>query len=153
MTSQRRWDEYFIAITDVVRKKSKDPSTKIGAVIVGPDKQIVSTGFNGFPRGIDETDSVRWERPVKYQFVEHAERNAVYNAARTGVSLMGCTLYLVGMGPPTVPCIECAKAIIQVGIVRVCGKACKPVPDTWADDFTFAAALLKEAGVEYAELT
>ena len=68
------WDSYFISIADTVRSKSKDTSSKIGAVIVGPEKQIISTGFNGFPRGIDEvTDMSRWERPVKYQFVEHAE--------------------------------------------------------------------------------
>jgi dCMP deaminase len=152
MTSQQRWDQYFIDIANAVRTKSKDPSTTIGAVIVGQENQIVSTGFNGFPRFIDETDSSRWERPIKYAFVEHAERNSIYNAARTGVSLMGCTLYLVGMGPPSVPCTECAKAIIQAGIVRVCGKAYKPMPDAWSDDFAFSEALLAEAGVVYEEM-
>ncbi len=155
-TDQQRqhiWDNYFLDIAEVVRGKSKDPSTKCGAVIVGQDKQIVSTGFNGFPRGIDEVDPQRWERPVKYQFVEHAERNAIYNAARTGVLLAGCTLYLVGFGPPTVPCVECAKAIIQSGITRVCGRAYKAVPETWVDNYDFAAALLKEADVECVELS
>lgn len=146
------WDTYFIAIADVVRTKSKDPSSKIGAVIIGQHKQIVSTGFNGFPRGVDETDATRWERPIKYQYVEHAERNAIYNAARTGVSLSGCTLYLVGMGPPTVPCVECAKAIIQAGIVRVVGQAFREVPAHWEEDFAFAQALLREAGVEFTEM-
>lgn len=144
---QRVWDTYFIDIADAVRRKSKDTSTQVGAVIVGHDKQIVSTGFNGFPRGIDETDPARWERPIKYQYVEHAERNAIYNAARTGVSLTGCTLYLVGMGPPCVPCTECAKAVIQSGITRVVGKAYKPLPESWNDDLEFASALMKEAGV------
>lgn len=155
-TDQQRqlvWDNYFLDIAEVVRKKSKDPSTKCGAVIVGRDKQIVSTGFNGFPRGIDEDDPSRWERPVKYQFVEHAERNAIYNAARTGVSLAGCTVYLVGLGPPTLPCVECAKAIIQSGIKRVCGRAYKTMPESWADDFRFSGALLREADVWCAELS
>ena len=147
---QQIWDNYFLEIADVVRRKSKDTSTKCGAVIVGPDNQIVTTGFNGFPRGIKESDPKRWKRPIKYQFVEHAERNAIYNAARFGVALSGCTLYLVGMGSP---CTECAKAIIQSGIVRVAVRAYKSVPETWGDDFDFAAALMKEAGVKFVELT
>ena len=152
MTTKRRqqiWDNYFLEIADVVRRKSKDTSTKCGAVIVGPDNQIVTTGFNGFPRGIEEFDPKRWTRPLKYKFVEHAERNAIYNAARFGIALTGCTLYLFGMGPPTSPCTECAKAVIQSGIVRVVGRSYKPVPDTWIDDFDFAAALMKEAGVQF----
>lgn len=149
---QHIWDDYFLNIANVVRTKSKDASTQVGVVIVGLDKQIVSTGFNGFPRGIDETDPARWERPIKYEFVEHAERNAIYNAARTGVSLIGCTLYLIGMGPPCTPCTECAKAVIQSGIVRVVGKAYKALPEAWADDFAFAASLLAEAGVQFEEV-
>lgn len=149
------FDSYFIDIANVVRSKSKDPSSKIGAVIVGPDKQIVATGFNGFARGIDETNPTRWERPIKYQHVVHAEVNAVYNAARTGVSLLGCTLYLYGFGPPTVPCTECSKAVIQSGITRVVGFPMKEVPESWIDDLLFARNLLVEAGViinEYAEI-
>ena len=141
------WTSYFINIASTVREKSKDPSSKIGAVIVGPEKQIISTGFNGFPRGIDETDLTRWERPMKYQFVEHAERNAIYNAARHGIAVRGCAMYFVGMGPPTVPCVECAKAVIQSGIARVVGHAMKEVPGAWVADLAFAKDLLIEAGV------
>lgn len=148
---QLAWDRYFLDIADVVRQKSKDPSSQIGAVIVGQDRQIVSTGFNGFPRGIDETDPARWERPIKYLWVEHAERNAIYNAARTGVSLSGCTLYLLGFGPPSVPCIACSKAVIQSGITRVVGQPYKPVAKSWAKDVAFAQALLTEAGIEVVE--
>lgn len=150
---QRMWDEYFLEIADVVRTKSKDRSTQIGAVIVGLDKQIVSTGFNGFPRGVYEADPIRWQRPVKYQFLVHAERNAIYNAARTGVSLAGCTMYVFGFGPPTVPCTECTKAVIQAGITRVVGKAHKAVPENWITDVNFAVALLGEVGVEFVELS
>ena len=145
------WANYFINIANTVRKKSKDPSSKIGAVIVGPEKQIISTGFNGFPRGIDETDSVRWERPIKYQFVEHAERNAIYNAARHGIAVRGCAMYFVGMGPPTVPCVECTKAVIQSGITRVVGHAMKEVSGAWVADLAFAKDLLIEAGVTVEE--
>lgn len=145
------WDQYFIDIAEVVRQKSKDPSSKIGAVIVGADRQVLSTGYNGFPRGISELDDKRWERPIKYQYVEHAERNAIYNAARSGVCLKGATLYLSGFGPPSVPCTECAKAVIQSGIVRVVGYAHKPIADGWEDSLNFSMRLLKEAGIEFLE--
>lgn len=147
------WDEYFCKMADLVRLKSKDPSSQIGAVIVGVDKQVLSTGFNGFPRGINELDETRWERPIKYQYVEHAERNAIYNAARTGVSLKGATLYLCGFGPPTAPCTECAKAIIQSGIARVVGFAYKPVQAGWEESLDFALKLMKEAGIEFCEFS
>jgi dCMP deaminase len=143
---------YFISIADTVREKSKDPSSKIGAVIVGPDKQIVSTGFNGFPRGIDETDQLRWKRPIKYDYIEHAERNAIYNAARHGIALRGSTMYMVGFGPPCTPCIACAKAVIQSGIVRFVGHSLKPAPDNWIEELWFAKRLLEEAGVEVIEV-
>ena len=149
------WDDYFVDIAEAVRHKSKDPNTQIGAVLVGPEHNIVSTGFNGFPRGVLELDPVRWERPIKYQYVEHAERNAIYNAARYGIKLAGCTLYLAGMGPPTAPCVECTKGVIQAGIFRVVGKAYKPIPDEtrekWEKDFEFSLVLMEEAGVIFNE--
>lgn len=146
------WDEYFVHIGHAVRAKSKDPSSKIGAILVGADKQIISTGFNGFPRGIDETDLERWERPLKYSLVSHAERNAIENAARTGICTKGAVLYLIGFGPPTVPCIECTKSVIQAGIVEVVGYAYKPNenPNQW--DLDFSLSLLKEAGIKVREV-
>lgn len=146
------WDEYFIKIAEVVSRKSKDPSSKIGAVIVTPEHEIVATGFNGFPRGINEYDPTRWERPIKYKYVEHAERNACYSAAKRGASVQGCTLYLTGFGPPTVPCVECTKAVIQSGITTIKGYAYKPAPDNWLDDLAFAQHLLQETNVEFIEL-
>lgn len=146
------WNEYFIEIARIVSEKSKDPSTKIGAVIVGTANQILSTGFNGFPRGIDEKLSTRWERPIKYSYMCHAEVNAILNAARHGVSLEGSTLYLRGFGPPTVPCVECTKAVIQAGIKTVIGKSFKPVDEHWREDLEFAYNLLKEAGVDFREI-
>lgn len=151
--SRYDWDGYFLNIAEVVRGKSKDPSTKIGAVIVGPENQILSTGFNGFPRGVDETLLVRWERPAKYDYVEHAERNAIYNAARHGIALRGCTLYFVGMGPPTTPCTDCARATIQSGITRVVSRPFKELPEHWFDNLQRAAIMLDEAGVELVEFS
>ena len=88
------WDEMFILQAALIAQKSKDPSTKVGCVIVGDDNAILSMGFNGFPRGVDEHNSARWKRPEKYNWVEHAERNAIYNAARHGINLFGARAYL-----------------------------------------------------------
>jgi len=110
-----RWVEYFRNLAHNVKLKSKDINTQIGAVIVGKDKEIVSTGYNSFPRDIDDTKKQRQERPEKYYWFEHAERNAIYNAARIGVSTKGTTMYL-SCG---VPCSDCARGIINAGIVRI----------------------------------
>jgi dCMP deaminase len=149
--NQHNWDKYFIDICEVVRQKSKDPSSKIGVVLVGTDNQIISTGFNGFPRGIDETDETRWERPIKYDFVTHGEENAIFNAARTGVSTKNSTLYLVGFGPPTVPCKDCCKAVIQAGIKRVVGFGYKLMQEHYRESCNFSLARLEEAGIEFVE--
>ncbi len=145
------WDDYYISIADVVRQKSKDASSKIGAVIVDRNNSILSTGFNGFPRGIDETIAARWERPIKYEYVEHAERNAIYSAARNGVRLNEATMYMVGFGKPTTPCINRAKAVIQSGIRKVVGCAYKPADATWQRELEFSKKLLREAGIEFVE--
>lgn len=115
-----RWVVYFQNLAHQVKLKSKDERTQIGAVIVGKDKEIVSTGYNSFPRGIDDNIRERQERPEKYFWFEHAERNAIYNAARIGVSTKGCTMYL-SCG---IPCSDCARGIINAGITRIfCEKA------------------------------
>ena len=110
-----RWVEYFQNLAHQVKLKSKDERTQIGAVIVGKDKEIVSTGYNSFPRGIKDNVKERQERPEKYFWFEHAERNAIYNAARIGVSTKGCTMYL-SCG---IPCSDCARGIINAGITRI----------------------------------
>lgn len=145
------WDQYMILMADTARLKSKDPSSQIGVVIT-LDNAIISTGYNGFPIGIADTEE-RWnDRPTKYKYVCHAERNAIALAARKGTSLLGSTLYLVGMGPLTVPCVECTKMCIQSGISRIVGAAYKPVPDNWKEDLALSKALLDEAGIEFMEM-
>jgi dCMP deaminase len=109
------WVEYFRNLTHQIKLKSKDQNTQIGAVIVGKDREIVSTGYNSFPRGLSDNESYRQERPEKYYWFEHAERNAIYNAARIGVSTKGCTMYL-SCG---IPCADCARGIINAGIRKV----------------------------------
>ena len=139
------WDEYFMAMARFVAQKSKDQSVKVGVVIVGPDNEVRSTGYNGFPRGIDESFPSRWERPIKYQFVEHAERNAVYNAARIGVSTRGCTAYM-----ESPPCADCGRALIQAGIKKIVVTTNNPFKNRadWAQSIEFAMNLLREGGVE-----
>ena len=135
----------------LVASWSKDPSTKTGAVVVGPDKEIRATGYNGPVRGVDDDVPERFERPTKYEFFEHAERNALYNACLTGVSLKGCVMYATHA-----PCTDCARAIIQAGIKTVITN--KVIIDentpknTWRDKLVYSEQMFKEAGVEYIEL-
>ena len=124
------WTDYFYNIAQQVKEKSKDERTKVGAVIVGKDKEIVSTGYNSFPRGIVDNKPERQERPEKYFWFEHAERNAIYNAARIGVSTKGCTMYLTC----GIPCADCARGIINAGISRIfVTRAQGPSSQKWQD--------------------
>lgn len=107
------WDEYFYAVAQAVALRSKDKGRKVGAVVVGEGHVILSTGFNGFARGIRETPE-RTADDEKLRWVTHAETNAIFNAARSGIPLVGSTLYVT-----TYPCAGCAQAIVQAGITRV----------------------------------
>lgn len=120
MTEKRKnyisWDEYFMGVALLAAERSKDPNTQVGACIVDDQNRILSTGYNGFPHGCSD-DEFPWAREgaegeTKYQFVVHAELNAILNSR--GKSLSGSKLY-VGL----FPCNECAKAIIQSGISEV----------------------------------
>jgi dCMP deaminase len=106
--------EYFCDMLHCVSSKSKDPSTKVGAIITGPNNELRSTGYNGFPAGSDDDYAPWYERDLKLKVTEHAERNAIYLAARHGTPLDGCTIYV-----STYPCCDCARAIIQTGIKKV----------------------------------
>lgn len=140
------WIEYFLNIAEVVKNKSKDNSTKIGAVIAGRGNAVLSTGYNSFPRGIVDTIDERQERPEKYFWFEHAERNAIYNAARTGVSLVNASIYITS----GVPCCDCARGIISSGITKV---YCKKTDTTvnrslWDEHAVRSLQMFKEANVE-----
>jgi len=140
------WDEYFMGMAVYVATRSKDRSTKIGAVLVGPNKEVRSTGYNGFARKVNDDVDSRHERPTKYFFMEHAERNAIYNAARVGTMTEGCVLYVAGRPP----CADCARAIIQAGIKEVVVEALehKSRPEIdWESNTAAAMEMLKEAGV------
>ena len=98
VTNRETWDEYFMGLANKVRTRSKD-TTKIGAVIVGPDREIRSTGYNGFPRGVNDDVPERHERPFKYFYTPHAELNAILNAARVGTPTKDCTMYVTTRPP------------------------------------------------------
>ena len=108
------WDAYYLKLCREVAARSKDPNTQIGCVVVGPAHEIRSTGYNSFPRGIRDDVPERRTRPTKYLWMEHAERNAIYNAARAGMAMEGCSIYVDIM-----PCMDCARAIVQAGIREV----------------------------------
>ena len=139
-----RWVEYFRTLAHTVKLKSKDVNTQIGAIIVGKDKEIVSTGYNSFPRGLQDNLKERQERPEKYYWFEHAERNAIYNAARIGVSTKGCTMYLsCGM-----VCSDCARGIINAGITRIfCERGGGAKGVKWEEHAERSWMMLEEAGV------
>lgn len=103
---------WFLGLAAYAAKRSRDP-TQVGAVIAGPDWVVRSLGWNGFPRGVDDSIELRKMRPLKYAWTEHAERNAIYNAARTGVGTTGCMMFA-----QTFPCADCARGIIQAGITK-----------------------------------
>lgn len=153
-----RWNRHFLERCVLNAHMSKDPRTQVGAIIVGPDREQRADGFNGFPRGIADTPERLNDRDMKMKLIVHAERNAICNAARIGVSVRGCTLYLAatdesGMiwgGPP---CSACTIELIQAGIDRVISLPVKAVPSRWHDDLAFARSILAEAGIEYYEVT
>jgi dCMP deaminase len=140
------WTEYFLNIAEQVKLKSKDQSTQIGAVIVGIDNEVLSTGYNSFPRGLDDSLQERQERPEKYFWFEHAERNAIYNAARVGTALKNSTIYLTS----GVPCMDCARGIVNSGIKVVwCKRICTTKnKEKWEESQLKSIQLLNECGVQ-----
>ena len=139
------WDDYYLGICKVVARRSKDPNTKIGCVIVGPAHEIRTTGYNSFPRGIRDDVPERSQRPTKYLWIEHAERNAICNAARCGTALEHCTIYVEIM-----PCMDCARAIVQAGIREVVissERMSQYSSDYYNQHFGMVEVLFAEAGV------
>lgn len=143
------WDEYFINISESIKHKSKDESTQIGAVISGDKKQVISTGYNSFPRGINDDLSDRQERPEKYYWMSHAETNAIINCALNGVSSDGGIMHM-SCG---VPCADCARNIINAGIKEI---VCRNDQSTmspesiikWEEASKRSLTMFKESGVK-----
>ena len=140
MTS--KWDLRFIGLAQHISTWSKDPSTKVGCVVVGEDREIRSTGFNGFPRGINDDEERVMDREKKYPLICHAEENAIMHAARIGVSLKDSTAYVTWP-----PCSRCARSLIQAGIREIVYPETGKIPERWIEDFTISDSMLNEAGV------
>ena len=134
----------MIARAEHVASFSKDRSMKTGAVIVKYG-EIVSEGRNEFPKGIDYTVEERYERPLKYKFTEHAERNAIYSAAKNGKSTKGGTVVMRWF-----PCSDCMRAIIQSGISGIVCETPSFVHPTFGDDFRYSKIMLDESSVNVA---
>ena len=141
----KAWGDRYIHLAKEISTWSKDPSTQVGAVVIGQNGEVLSQGYNGFPRSIKDTPQRLKDREKKYNLVVHAEMNAIYNASLNGVSLKGSTLYVYGL--PI--CNECAKGVIQVGIDRVIATRPADYNKEWDESIKDAKALFKEAEVEY----
>jgi dCMP deaminase len=136
------WDRRFIELARHFSTWSKDPSTQVGCVVVGPDREVRATGYNGFPRGVKDTEERLHDRELKYQLVVHAEENTLLYAARIGVPLKGCTAYVTWP-----PCTRCSVSLIQAGIMRVVYPQEVEIPERWRKDFNLSQKILAEAGV------
>ena len=148
--SDWQWDRYFMNMANLVASKSKDRSIQCGVVFVGEDNVILSTGYNGFPRGIDDDKDEYHERPEKYAWTEHAERNGIYNAARVGTRLKDSKAYITAH-----PCVDCVRALIQVGVKEIYIPHPSKDPFTtkgrkadWEESFKKADEMLNMAGVK-----
>ncbi len=136
----RKWLKRFVAGARFEALASKDPSTKVGCVIVDDDKRKVATGFNGFAHGVKDTSLRLEDRGVKHLFTVHAEANAVAQAAKHGVSLRNTTAFVTHP-----PCAQCASLLVQAGVKAVfwCGE----LAPSWAESSAVATVVFNEAGV------
>jgi dCMP deaminase len=142
------WDEWFIKMTYLIASKSKDKSSKIGSVLVR-DTQIISTGYNGFPMGVNDDIPDRHEKPKKYHYVVHAEVNCLYLAARNGGCTNNCTIYT-----NVVSCVECTKGLINAGIKKLiyhkqCQEKLEEFPkEQWQEQKEIVESMLNEAKID-----
>ena len=144
MATLNKWYKRYLKLAKEVATWSKDPNTQVGAVIINDQKRILSVGYNGFPRGINDTPKRLGDRDMKLSLIVHAEMNAIYNATYSGVSLDGSTIFIHGLPA----CSECAKGIIQVGIKKVVvSKECIEARPHWNDSWKKSIAMFAEAGV------
>jgi dCMP deaminase len=142
MPAQALWNDKFMLLARLIASWSRDPETGVGCILADWDNIVRSTGYNGLPRGVKE-EGKRNERPEKYLWIEHAERNAIYNAARVGIALEGCRVFVYG----GFPCADCARAIVQCGIVEVVASPPDVDDERWGGHYRVAIAILDEGSV------
>ena len=138
-----KWDKRFMQMAKFVSTWSKDPSTQVGSIAVR-NRTVIAQGYNGFPRGINDTTTRLDNRTEKYKFMVHAEMNVIYNAAENGVSLKDSTVYVYGL--PV--CSECAKGLIQAGIKRIVTPY-QSVPENWKVSTTVSQSMFGEVGIRW----
>lgn len=132
----------FLGVAQAVADLSKDRSTKVGALVLDDELNILSVGYNGFPRCVDDDVESRHERPAKYAYTSHAEENSIAQAARNGIKLVGSTILITSL----YPCSRCARMIIQAGISTVLAPK-GAVDDRWMLEWEVSKEMFKEAGV------
>ncbi len=135
-------------MAELISTWSKDPSTQVGAVAVSDNKQVLSIGYNGFPRDVEDTSVRLNNRVQKYKYVVHAEQNCIYNACNNGVSLNNSTLYVYGL--PI--CSDCAKGVIQTGVSTVVLPELGDLPDKWVRSYEITMEMFNEANVAVKEI-
>lgn len=144
--SKDKWNIRFLRLAHEVARWSKDPSTKVGSVIIGPDRDPRSFGYNGFPRGVNDDIPERYDRPIKYSWTEHAERNALANCNRVGIPTLGCSMFVTHF-----TCSNCARMLIQSGIKEVIidkASILNDFGDRWNEDFKISMTMLQEAQIK-----
>ena len=137
----KKWDLRFLEMSELVSSWSKDPSTKVGSVIVDNDRRVISLGYNGFPKGVADNDRLN-DREEKYKFVVHAERNALLFA---NTDVKNCSIFTY----PFMPCPICAGMIIQSGISRVV--SFQSNNERWEKDFEISRKMFQEADIQLLE--
>lgn len=144
MTAKRPksfWDNFFMGLASHASTASKDPSTKVGCVLVDDRRRVVGVGYNGFPRGVADTDERLNDRPTKYLMVQHAEVNAVLQSV---IEPRGCTAFVTHK-----PCATCTGVLIQAGVRKIVTRQPEAgLAERFADSFRASEVMLAEAGVE-----
>lgn len=139
-----KWDERFLALAEHVAQWSKDPSTKVGSVIVDSSRRVLGLGYNGFPRGVFDDENRLHDKPTKYKLVVHAEANAIMNSRHLVGG--GYTMYATKS-----PCSDCVKLIVQCGIERVVSPE-PSLDEPWATDAHFSHVMLREAKIAWTQI-
>lgn len=142
------WQKRYLNLAKDISTWSKDPSTHVGAVAVSQRGQVLATGFNGFPRGINDFAERLNDRPTKYRYIVHAEANCIYNATYNGVCLDQSIIFVYGL--PV--CAECMKGLIQVGVSEIYWHCPTEVPEAWKESYRFTLDMAHEVGIEMKEV-
>jgi len=146
------WDYLFLDMATRVARESKDPSTQVGCVLVGPGKEGLGFSFNGLPRGVDDTERRLHNRAIKYRMIVHAEQNMIATAARMGITTLNCSMYMAARNLQCMvwggyPCDQCAASIVQAGIREFVSWDMKAPDPRWGRNSHYARDIFAEAGV------